>query len=273
MQLSRSLIMRLKTILKYINYQLTSFTEHDLHSPFVYHFYMEFIKNEYPFQDFIHLHKLRQQLLLNQSLIEFTDLGAGSKKLSNIGQTKTRKISDITKHGIASKKQAEFLYRLVNYFKPNSIIELGTSVGLTTMYLAKASSSSQVYTIEGCPNLRKFSSLLFVQHNLNNIHSIEGNFNDVFPKLLSSLSSVDFLYIDGNHTFESTMRYFNMALEKKTSQSIFIFDDIYWSDGMQQAWQEISNHPEVTLSLDLFYMGIVFFRTEHKFKEQFVLKF
>ena len=247
--------MEFNRILKYINYQLTAYTEHDLHSPFLYNFHMELIKNQYPYADFEELNSIRKQLQNNTSVIEIKDFGAGSKKLNS---TK-RSINQIAKHGIAQKKQAEFLYRLLNKFTPTTVVELGTSIGLTSLYLAKASAKSTIYTIEGCPNLHKFSNNLFKEPAIANIVSINGNFNDAFPKLLSQLNSIDFLYIDGNHAYEPTMNYFNMALSKKNTNSIFVFDDIHWSEGMQQAWKEICEHPEVTLSLDLFYFGIVFF--------------
>lgn len=261
--------MNLSLILKYLNYRFISFTEHDLHSPFLYTFYNELIKNDYPFQDFFELDKIRKQLLSNNTLLEIEDYGAGSKTLLS----STRLIKDIAKHGIAQKKQAEFLYRFINYFKPDTIIELGTSLGLTTLYLAKPCHHTKVYTIEGSKSLVDFSAQLFKAHKAVNIQSIAGNFDQELPALLDTLNKADCLYIDGNHSYEATIRYFKLALKKKHTQSIFIFDDIYWSQGMEKAWKEIYQHPEVTLSLDLFQMGIVFFRTENKNKEHFVLKF
>ncbi len=261
--------MTIKTVLKYINYRLTAFTDHDLHSPFLFRFYSELIKNKFPFSDFEKLAKLRQQLLLNNQIIEITDFGAGSKKINN----NKRVVSQITKHGIAQKKQAEFLYRLVNDINPKTIVELGASVGLTTLYLAKAAPKATVYTFEGCPNLVQFASALFIKQQQQNIQIIQGDFNNTFPDFINTHNNVDLLYIDGNHAYEPTMKYFEMALTKKTAQSVFIFDDINWSVGMQKAWKEISQHREVKLSLDFFFFGMVFFRTENKEKEHFVLKF
>ena len=261
--------MEIKTVLKYINYRLTSYTEHDLHSPFLYNFYMELIKNEHPFGDFQELTALRTQLELDNTIITINDFGAGSKKLNST----SRRIKHIAKHGIAQKKQAEFLYRLLNKFKPKNVLELGTSVGLTSLYLSKALPKSSIYTIEGCPNLFNFSNELFKKEGITNITSVNGNFNTEFPKLLSKIDSLDFLYIDGNHAYEPTMAYFKLALAKKNRHSIFVFDDIYWSEGMQKAWKEICANKEVTVSLDLFYFGIVFFKTENKEKEDFVLKY
>jgi predicted O-methyltransferase YrrM len=232
---------------------------------------MELIKNEHPFGDFEELNTIRKELQKNTTAIDITDFGAGSKKL----KSNKRQVSDITKYGIAQKKQAEFLYRLLNKLNPKTAVELGTSIGLTSLYLSNAVPKSTIYTIEGCPNLYQFSKQLFKTSTgkASNIKSINGNFNTEFPKLLSRIDSLDFLYIDGNHAYEPTMNYFKLALDKKNSQSVFVFDDIYWSEEMQQAWKEICAHKDVTLSLDLFYFGIVFFRKENKEKEHFVLKF
>jgi len=256
-------------LLKYLNYRLTAHTEHDVHSPFVYAFYQELIANAPPVEDFKELEEIRKHLQANQTTIHLTDLGAGSKRLNST----TRTISDIVRHGIARKKQAEFLFRLVKRFAPKTIIELGTSVGLTSLYLSKAQASSTLYTIEGCPELYAFSKKEFERHHATNIVSINGNFDEELPKALSSLQSADLVYFDGNHAYEPTLRYFGMALEKKHAGTIFIFDDIYWSAGMEKAWKEIHTHPDVSLSMDFFQFGIVFFRTEQKNKEHFVLKF
>jgi predicted O-methyltransferase YrrM len=230
---------------------------------------MQLVKNPNPFGDFEDLKKIRKQLSLSAETITVTDFGAGSKKLN----LANRSIKQIVTHGIAPQKQAEFLYRLINFLNPKTIVELGTSVGLTSLYLAKAAPKATVYTLEGCENLTAFSSQLFKTHQVKNITSITGNFNDTFPKLLNSLTTIDVLYIDGNHAYEPTMRYFELALQKKNEQSVFVFDDITWSEGMLQAWREICAHPDVTLSLDFFFFGVIFFRKEHKHKEHFILKF
>lgn len=261
--------MSISRLLKYLNYRLTAYTEHDVHSPFVYSFHQDLIANPPALDDFSVLNKDRKHLKQDQTRIAITDLGAGSKKLNST----TRAVSDIAKHGIARQKQAEFLHRLVHRFRPENIIELGTSVGLTTLYLSQAHQSSTVYTIEGCPELSAFAQKQFEKHGAGNIVSLTGNFDDELPKLLSSLDRIDLVYFDGNHAYEPTLNYFNMALEKKHAGTILIFDDIYWSHGMEKAWHKIHTHPEVTLSMDFFQFGIVFFRTEQKNKEHFVLKF
>jgi predicted O-methyltransferase YrrM len=261
--------MNIKQVLTYINYRLTAYTEHDVHSPFVYDFYTELIKNENPYSDFERLDELRKELLNNTTMLEIADFGAGSKKLS----ANQRSIQQIARHGIAPKKQAEFLYRLVNKFAPKTLVELGTSVGLTSLYLAKANSKASLYTLEGSESLVSFSKELFKKENVKNIISIAGNFDVTFPELLKRIEVLDCLYLDGNHAYEPTLRYFELALAKKHPGSFFIFDDINWSDDMQKAWQAVAAHKDVRLSFDFFHFGIVFFRTEQKEKEQFTLRF
>ncbi len=260
--------MNVKLIVDYINYRLTAATEHDLHSPFLYDFYMQLIQNDYNYYDFDILKEWRGKLLENSNEIEIQDFGAGSKKLSN-----RRIIKDIVKNSNASKKQAEFFYRLINKFNPQSVIELGTSLGLTTLYLAIPSKKITVYTIEGCKNTHAFANEFFKLVGVKNITSICGVFDDEFPKLINQLGKLDMLYIDGNHTYEATLKYFKLALSKIHSNSILIFDDINWSKGMQRAWKEVCRHPDVKISLDFFHFGMVFFREEHKAKEHYVLKF
>lgn len=261
--------MTLKNIIHFINYKLTAYTEHDVHSPFVFDFYNELILNNYPYNDFFTLNAVRQALLKDETIIDVTDYGAGSRKL----KTNQRQVSDIAKMGISNKKQSEFFYRLINKFKPHTIIELGTSLGLNTLYLAKAAPQSTIYTMEGCANIHQYAQGVFNQCQQNNIKALQGNFNTELPALLKNLDTIDLLYVDGNHAYEPTVNYFKLALEKKNANSIFIFDDINWSDDMQKAWKEIYSHPEVTLSLDFFYFGIVFFRKESLQKEHFVLRF
>ena len=139
------------------------------------------------------------------------------------------------------------------------------------MYLAAPNSKTKVYTIEGCPNIAKVAKVNFKKIGFNNISLINDTFEKALPNLLEQTSEVEMVYIDGNHTKNATLSYFNQLLPKITSQSILIFDDIYWSSEMEDAWEQIKNHPKVTVTIDLFELGIVFFNPELS-KENFVLR-
>lgn len=236
---------------------------HGVHSPFVFQLCEEVFYNQHSFYDFEKLNQLRQKLQADHREIEVMDLGAGSQKLS--GQT--RKVSDITKHGISTRKKSELLFRLIHVLKPKLLIELGTSIGLNAQYMHFAAKESELYTIEGNPALKKFAEDLATDHEAQHIHFLEGNFNEALPALLEQLGGFDLLYIDGNHQYQATLNYFHLALKYKHPGSVILLDDIYWSPAMTKAWEEIKTNPEVKLSLDLFHFGIVFFREEIKEKQ------
>ena len=260
----------LNNINDYLKYYLSAKSAHGVHSPFVYKFITELLEGDNEdYYQFTELTGVRKSLLKNNSVIEITDFGAGSK----VFRDHKRKISDLVKHGTSKKKFSELYFKLVNFTNSQFIVELGTSIGLNTLYLAKANSKSTVYTLEGCPQLAEFSKSLFEKQNAKNIYLINDTFEKAFSKLLNEIPKLDFLYVDGNHNYESTLNYFKLGLGKKHHHSVFVFDDIKWNDEMKKAWEVIKNHPDVTLSLDLFYAGIIFFRKEQKEKEHFVLKF
>lgn len=232
---------------------------HGVHSPFAYRLCEEVFYNNHQFYDFIELEKLREHLCNNNTQLKYEEFGAGSKAIS--GQS--RKVSDIAAKGISSAKQSELIYRLINFLNSKIILELGTSIGLNTLYMALVNSGNKVITIEGNVSLSGFAADLAKQRGLNNIDFICGNFDEVLPLVLSK-NKPDFIYIDGNHTYEATLNYFKLALNQKQTNTVLVFDDIYWSKGMTKAWKEITEHKEVKMSLDLFYMGIIFFKDEIK---------
>ncbi len=252
---------------KYIQYLLKAKDEHGIHSPFVFKLYTEVITDKNRFYAFDELDKIRKQLLHNQQTIEVIDLGAGSKKMNN-----TRKVADIAKYSIANKKYSELLFRLVNYFKPVSVLELGTSLGLSTLYMAHAIPKANIISIEGCPNTYAFARQLIASSGVKNIELINASFDDAFESSLQN-KKFDVVYIDGNHTYEATIKYFHLLLNNTNENSLLIFDDIYWTAGMTKAWEEIKAHPTVTVSIDLYKVGLVFFRKENKQKEHFCLRY
>ncbi|MDP2386023.1 MAG: class I SAM-dependent methyltransferase [Bacteroidota bacterium] len=252
----------------FARYKLIAKDAHGIHSPFVFDLYNNVIEESYSYYDYDKLARVRRKLEQNNSIITIKDFGAGSK----IFKSNERRISDICTHGIAPEKYARLLFRLVNFSAPATVIELGTSLGLTTMYLASAAKRAKVYSLEGSDSLVDFSRKQFQENDCKNIEVIPGNFDDQLPKLVSKLEKIDFVYIDGNHLKEPTLRYFEEVLKKSHNDSVIVFDDINWSEEMKAAWKEIKDHPQVRLTLDLHFIGIVFLRQEQKEKEHFVLK-
>ena len=206
--------------------------------------------------------------VLTDMEITIEDYGAGSR----VNNSNTRKIKDIAKNTLKSPKYGQLLFRLVNRFKPATILELGTSLGISTLYLAASSKKIKVTTVEGCPNTAKVAQINFDKIGFKNIELINDTFDHFLPKHLPKINVLDFVFFDGNHQKEATINYFNLCVEKTHNNTVFIFDDIHWSEGMTAAWEEIKKHPKVTSTIDIYFMGIVFFNSELS-KENFVLKF
>jgi predicted O-methyltransferase YrrM len=162
---------------------------------------------------------------------------------------------------------------MIDYYGPKQIIELGTSLGITTAYLASANPDAKVTTFEGSSAIAQLARQNHQLLGLTNIDLIEGNFNEQLPRWLAQNKSVDFAFIDGNHAFKPTMAYFESLLAVVQDHTVLVFDDIHWSEEMEEAWAQISAHPTVTLSIDLFFIGVVFFRKEFAQKQQVSIRF
>ncbi len=261
----------LKLARKYLYYYLTASNGkgHGIHSPFVFDFIINVLNDKRNFYAYSQIENLRQELLNDNEIINIEDFGAGS----TISKTNQRKICDITKHAAKNKKLAQLLFRIANYYQPKNIIELGTSLGISSAYLASANVNSQLITIEGSRQIATIAQKNMQYLGLNNIQSITGNFDDKLPDVLKNISSVDLVFVDGNHQKEPTLKYFDQLLEHASDQSIFIFDDIHWSQEMEEAWEHIKQSSQVTLTIDLFFIGLVFFRKNFKAKQDFILRF
>ena len=255
---------------KFIHYYVTASNGkgHGVHSPFVFDFIKNVLNDKKEYQCYQPIESLRKQLFGDRRVIEVEDLGAGSLAVPG----KEKQISGIARSFVKPKKFAQLLFRIVQYYKTGTIVELGTSLGVTTAYLA-ANGSSKVFTIEGSENTALIAHENFQQLNLQNIQLVQGNFDDTLPRVLALAGKVDLAFIDGNHRAEPTLRYFNQLLSYSSEYTILIFDDIHWSAEMEAAWKEIQQHPSVTLTIDLFFIGLVFFRKDFKVNQHFTIRF
>lgn len=256
---------------KYFRYYFTASNGkgHGIHSPFVFELVTKVLSDKNQYTDYEPIELLRKKLLQNKTVLRIEDFGAGSTK----GLSKQRTVQQITASSLKKPKYAQLLYRLVKYFQPQQILELGTSLGITTAYLAAAKKDAEVITMEGSVALTFTAERNFQDLQLNNIKVITGNFDHTLKPAISQLPALNFVFIDGNHRKEPTLNYFQQLLEKSTESTVIVFDDIHWSMEMEEAWEVIKQHPSVTLTIDLFFIGLVFFRREQLEKEHFVIRF
>lgn len=258
----------LKISIDYLLHFISAGDEHSVHSPFVFKLLTECIYNKSDNPAFDSIEKIRTTLLKDTREIEVTDLGAGS---TYNGVPKKRKISEIAGNFAKAPKYSRLLFRIVNYLKPATMVELGTSLGISGMYQSAGNPNGTLYTLEGCSNTANEAISNFKKNGFDKLKCSIGNFDATLPELLMQINEVDYAFVDGNHTYDATIRYFNLLKKKVTSTSILIFDDINWSDGMKKAWDEIKSDPDVTVTIDFFLLGLVFFNRDYS-KQNFKLR-
>ncbi len=257
---------------KFINYYIKASNGrgHGVHSPFVFQFITDVLNDSRSFYAYETIERLRKDLMVDQRMLTIEDFGAGSR----IIKTKQRKIADVAASSLKPKKYSQLLFRMVGYYNPSVILELGTSLGITTSYLASAKDLARVITMEGSEAVAGIAKENFAKEQLKHIELVLGDFDSTLQPTLNSITTnIDFIFIDGNHRYEPTVRYFKQLLPHVNEQSVIIFDDVHWSEEMEQAWEEIKKHPSVTLTIDLFFIGIVFFRKENKIPQHFTIRF
>ena len=228
---------------------------HRVHSPFVYDFVRHVVSrkaNDDKAALAVARH-YRRQLKENSETIEIKDLGTGHDR--------HERISRMARNASVSDKCGRLLMRIVEHYKPLNIIEIGTSLGISTAYIA-APNIGTIHTIEGNPSSAEMARTQLSKAGIGNVKSYEGNFDEILPNILRDVPHTSLAFVDGNHTYEASMRYFNMIADTaKSNETIIVFDDIHWSEGMQRAWNEIAADSRVKTSIDLMHMGVVFFRS------------
>lgn len=253
--------------IKYIQFYFKASNRkgHGVHSPFVFDFIKQVKNDRRKFYAYEQIETLREYVKKDTTSIEVIDYGAGS----TTGATKTRTIQSIVQSAAKPPRIAKLLFRIVQYYNPSVMVELGTSLGFTSSYLASANLKGQLVTLEGDPSVLQRAIGHFNYLGLNNITTIVGNFDLTLPKLLSQLERIDFAFVDGNHRYTPTVEYFHQLLTKSKDHTLLIFDDIHWSKEMEEAWAYIQQHSSVRLTIDLFFIGIVILDPAIKEKQHF----
>ncbi len=259
---------QLQRIGSYLGHLVKARNRHGVHSPFVYDLITHVLRLRTALPEFTRIEALREDLLISDQAIRVNDLGAGSR----VFNTSTRTVADMARTVLKPADQAQMLFRLARYFDARQVLELGTSFGITTLYLALGAEEGVVHTIEGCPQTLRIAQHHFDQLQQRNINATLGSFRSKLPETLHKMGTVDLAFIDGHHAKEPTLEYFEQILPKAHNGTVFVFDDIHWSRDMEQAWEAIKAHPRVTVSIDLYDVGLAFLRTEQA-KEHFTLRY
>jgi predicted O-methyltransferase YrrM len=261
---------QVETAISFFRHLLKSQSKYRLHSPFVYDFYKNVIQNKHEYSQYRVVNRLRKELESLSRFIKRKDLGAHCKDFP--GDQRFVRVRDIAHHSSVNRKKGELIFKLVKWLNPTTILEFGTSLGISAMYMALAIPEGRVITMEGCIDSANIARENFEKTGQKNVRVITGDFGDILTETLSKIPNPDLVFFDGNHRKEPTIAYFEQCLQHINPSSVFIFDDIHWSAGMEEAWSIIQLDERVKVTIDLFHLGIVFFRDELS-KENFVLRY
>lgn len=260
------LIQQLKTIILYIQYFFTVVDEHSIQAPFAFQLYKELKKSKKEIMSNDEIEQYRRIFQNDHTQITSNDMGAGSI----VSGANT--FSSVAKYGISSEKDCLFLQKLAEICKAKICIELGTSLGIATSYLAMANYMEKVYTFEGKEQLVKKSRQLFDDLRINKIQIIQGNIDDKLPEILDNIGQIDLAIIDANHTESALLAYFGLLKAKISPNGVIIIDDIRWSAEMHSGWLKLVKSAEVSLSIDFLNKGVLFFGKGMQ-KQHYVLRY
>jgi len=255
--------------ISYLIYRIKAVTRYKIHSPFVYQLVNEVFRDKEKLNDFSRLNRIHRRYKRRVDKIETLDFGKGSGR--KVFSVKKESVGSIVKKRGHSKKQLQFLYRMAQHFKPATILEFGTAAGISTSYLSMGSPTSRLITMEGCMGLASVATKSFKKRELK-VELEVGEFDAILDRVLESVDRLDMIFVDGNHRKNPTIDYFEKCAKLATENSVFMFDDIHWSPGMQSAWNTIKKDKRVSVTIDLFWIGLVFFKTDIT-KQDFVVRY
>lgn len=239
---------------------------HAVHPPFLFNLYTEAIRAKTPDREVMGVMNYIRELKREHSPITYTAYGSAEGTAISLSP------AEVVRKQSSGKRKGKLLYRLVKRFQPATLLELGTNLGVGTAFLLSAKPDAEVITVEASPELAGIARRYFDTTAPGGVSLFQGRFSEQLPIVLDRLTSLDFVYFDGDHRQEATLEYFRLCSAKANNNSVFVFDDIHWSTGMEKAWKSIVNDPKVSLSVDLYQLGLVFFRQELS-KQFFRLRF
>jgi len=269
-EVSPQLIYLQKKIRKYLHFisctlsqkiQLKNLNKHSERGTLFVHAFLEVKQNSFTTDEkkqFEILEQFREKLSFSEELISFEEIGV-DKKIA---------VQDVVKKAASPIQWSKLFFSLTKWSRASHILEIGTNLGISGQYFVeaiKANPSAKFTTMEGVKRMCEIAEVQLSTRSINNkLQILHGLYADSLEHIKESKEEFDLVFIDGNHTYDATVYYFNLLKPQYTSNAILIIDDINWSIEMQQAWIVLKNDPLVSFSIDLFKLGILFLGAKNK---------
>lgn len=279
-------------LIKYLKYRLAARGRRGrgIHSPLVYDLIRKVIVNEERWKVPGRVVEVHRALLKDRTRLAFEEFGAGSRVASTesggdsrddftgsdagsgITSVASRSIRSLTRRSSVNRRFGRFLFRLVRWFRPDELIELGTGIGVSTLYLS-AAFDRQMESVEASPQKHAFSKVLFEQYGIKNVKTHCGTFMQCFEDVVPDPDARSMVFLDGDHRYGATMELVERLIDtRKNGEMLIVIDDIHWSEEMERAWNELRHDSRIPFTVDLFQVGLVFIRDEVS-KQHFTLTF
>lgn len=240
-----------------------------IHSPYLFYLVRMLMYDDNSYYCWDRIEERRRAMLRAQKEIEVEDWGTGRSR------ERRRRVCEIARGSLEKSRNVRILFRWLRFLGEGrggglNIVELGTSLGITTAYLASVGSKNKVITFEGSGAIADMAKMNWDKLGIANIQQVVGNIDETLSPTLACASAcannkynIDMAFIDANHTYEATMRYWRELVRYKGDKSIYVVDDIHYSREMERAWNEIKAREEVSSSMDLGDMGVLFFDKQY----------
>ncbi len=236
----------------FLRHWLYEVDDHSVHSPYFYDLYTKLVRRKHR-NGLPVLEDLRRDLESNKTVLDVEDFGSGGN-----GATRKRTIQEIARTSLTPYKWSTFFQDLLYFNNSKRVVELGTSLGLTTLYLA-AKADAMVYTFEGSHAIANVAMTNFEWAGKKNVKVIEGNLDQTLHRFLEPTDKIDFVLMDANHRYVPTLEYYKLLTRRLKSTSLVVIDDIHRSEEMEKAWDEIRKDTLVYGSVDLYRCGLLCF--------------
>lgn len=252
----------------YLSFLLRAKTRHGTHSPFIYQMVDQVIYDRSVPACASNIEGSRHTLLQDDRRIDIADQDDRSASLAG----KLEKVKHIARYTLLQPRYAQLLYRIASCYGPGNLLEIGSSLGITTAYLASSRPENTVYTIEECRPLSATAAEVLRDNQCGNVALITGNFENTLPELSEDPGKFGFVYISGRYSPDTTLRYFELLLPFVTEDAVVVIEKMYRNNDMKAVWSAIQQHAQVTVTVDLFRIGLIFFK-KGQAKEHFSIRF